>query len=73
MIVPAGSIAVFSSVVIHSSGANQTDKLRRVYLAQYSGEVIMQDDGSEPWGSFEQFLHDGQIVGHSLMSARRRP
>ena len=62
VIVPAGSIAVFSSVVIHSSGANHTDKLRRVYLAQYSGEVIKQHNSNEPWGSFEQFLHGGQIV-----------
>lgn len=62
VVVPAGSIAVFSSVVIHRSGPNTTDKLRRVYLAQYSGEVIMTQDGSKPWGSFEQFLADGEIV-----------
>ncbi len=59
---PAGSIVVFSSVVIHRSGPNRTDRLRRVYLAQYSGEVIMSKDGSKPWGSFEQFLDDGSIV-----------
>jgi ectoine hydroxylase-related dioxygenase (phytanoyl-CoA dioxygenase family) len=62
VIVPAGSIAVFSSVVIHRSGANTTDTLRRVYLAQYSGDVIMSKDGSKPWGSFERFLDDGSIV-----------
>lgn len=62
VVVPAGSIAVFSSVVIHRSGANQTDNLRRVYLAQYSREVIRTKDGSRPWGSFEQFLADGEIV-----------
>lgn len=62
VIVPAGSIAVFSSVVIHRSGPNLTDKLRRVYLAQYSGEVIMKQDGVEPWGSFEQFLSGGKVV-----------
>jgi ectoine hydroxylase-related dioxygenase (phytanoyl-CoA dioxygenase family) len=62
VIVPAGSIAVFSSVVIHRSGANRTDRLRNVYLAQYSGEVIKTADGKEPWGSFEQFLDHGRIV-----------
>lgn len=62
VVVPAGSIAVFSSVVIHRSGANLTDKYRRVYLAQYSNEVIMTKDGSKPWGSFEKFLDDGAIV-----------
>jgi len=59
---PAGSIVCFSSVVIHRSGPNQTDRLRRVYLAQYSREIIMAKDGSKPWGSFEQFLEDGTIT-----------
>lgn len=62
VLVPAGSIAVFSSVVIHSSGANLTGNLRRAYLAQYSGEVIMTKDGSKPWGSFEHFLAGNEIV-----------
>lgn len=59
---PAGSIVVFSSVVLHRSGPNLTDRLRRVYLAQYSHEVIRTKDGSEPWGSFEPFLADGRVV-----------
>ncbi|WP_040421679.1 phytanoyl-CoA dioxygenase family protein [Actinopolymorpha alba] len=62
VIVPAGSIAVFSSVMIHRSGPNLTDKLRRVYLAQYSPEVIVTRDGSKPWAAFEPFLKDGQVV-----------
>ncbi len=62
VIVPAGSIAVFSSVVIHRSGPNLTDRMRRVYLAQYSGEVITSRDGTKPWGSFERFLDGGEIV-----------
>ncbi|MBA8795508.1 ectoine hydroxylase-related dioxygenase (phytanoyl-CoA dioxygenase family) [Friedmanniella endophytica] len=62
VLVPAGSVVAFSSVVIHRSGPNLTDRLRRVYLAQYSGEVITTADGSEPWGSFEPFLHEGRVV-----------
>lgn len=62
VIVPAGSIVCFSSTVIHRSGANMTDRLRRVYLLQYSAEVIMDKSGEKPWGSFEQFLSDGQVV-----------
>ena len=46
VIVPAGSIAVFSSRTFHRSGPNTTDKLRRSYLAQYSVEPIMTKDGS---------------------------
>lgn len=60
--VPAGSMAVFSSVVIHRSGANRTDRLRKVYVAQYSKDVIMTRDGEKPWGSYEQFLDGGRIV-----------
>ena len=46
--------------VIHRSGANLTDRYRRVYLLQYSAEVIMDKTGQRPWGSFEQFLADGE-------------
>lgn len=58
VIVPAGSIVCFSSTVIHRSGPNLTDRLRRVYLAQYSSEVIMDQSGEKPWGSFERFPYD---------------
>ena len=62
VVAPAGSIVCFSSVVMHRSGSNMTDRLRRVYLAQYSSEVIMTKDGSRPWGSFEQILKDGNKI-----------
>lgn len=39
--VPAGSIVAFSSLLLHATGANRTDRMRRVYLAQYSPEVIL--------------------------------
>jgi hypothetical protein len=39
--VAAGSVVAFSSLLLHATGANQTQKLRRVYLAQYSPEVIL--------------------------------
>ncbi len=47
MTAPAGSIVVFSSVVIHRSGPNLTDRNRRVYIAQYSKEVIPAKDGDD--------------------------
>jgi ectoine hydroxylase-related dioxygenase (phytanoyl-CoA dioxygenase family) len=43
---PAGSIVAFSSRLLHASGANQTDKLRRVYLAQYTPEAML-DPGTK--------------------------
>jgi ectoine hydroxylase-related dioxygenase (phytanoyl-CoA dioxygenase family) len=62
VIVPAGSIAVFSSTTFHRSGANTTNKMRRVYLAQYSGEIIMDKEGKKPQGQHEPFLKNGQRV-----------
>lgn len=57
--VPAGSIVAFSSLVFHSSGTNTTDHMRRVYLAQYSSEPILSQDGSKLWGNAEPLLKDG--------------
>lgn len=39
--VPAGSIVAFSSLLLHATGANTSTAPRRVYLAQYSPEVIL--------------------------------
>ena len=48
VLVPAGSIACFSSTVFHRSGPNTTDRMRRIYLAQYSSEPILNEDGTAP-------------------------
>ena len=41
VLVPAGSLAVFSHQTLHRSGANTTKNMRRVYLAQYSCSPIL--------------------------------
>ena len=48
VVVPAGSVACFSSTVLHRSGPNATDRMRRVYLAQYSAEPILTADRTGP-------------------------
>jgi ectoine hydroxylase-related dioxygenase (phytanoyl-CoA dioxygenase family) len=48
VIAPAGSVACFSSTVLHRSGPNTTDRMRRVYLAQYSAEPILNGDRTGP-------------------------
>lgn len=63
VIVPAGSIAVFSSRTFHRSGSNKTSAYRRSYLAQYSPEPIMSKDGSKLWGRAEPVVIDGKRVG----------
>ena len=47
-VVAAGSIACFSSTVFHRSGPNTTDRMRRVSVAQYSAEPLLNEDGSGP-------------------------
>ncbi len=70
VIVPAGSIAVFSSTLFHRSGTNVTDQWRRVYLAQYSAEPILKQDGSGLWGQAVPFLRSGEnIYGESAFKA----
>ena len=55
VLVPAGSIALFTSHTLHRSGANVTGKPRRSYLIQYSNEVIRRPDFT-PWGRTERVL-----------------
>jgi ectoine hydroxylase-related dioxygenase (phytanoyl-CoA dioxygenase family) len=62
VIVPAGSIACFSSTLFHRSGPNTTDRMRRVYLAQYSGVPILSEDSSRPRHLAEPLLIGGERV-----------
>jgi ectoine hydroxylase-related dioxygenase (phytanoyl-CoA dioxygenase family) len=62
LIVPAGSIACFSSTLFHRSGTNTTDRMRRVYVAQYSAEPILGEDGSQPRILAKPVLVDGRRV-----------
>jgi len=60
-IVPAGTVVAFSSYVFHRSGPNLTDKLRRVYVAQYATSVILNKEGKQQ-GQAVPFLKNGEIV-----------
>lgn len=62
IIAPAGSIAVFSSLVFHRSGANPTGNQRRVYLAQYAPAPIRNVPGAWPQYFAHPFLRDGERV-----------
>jgi ectoine hydroxylase-related dioxygenase (phytanoyl-CoA dioxygenase family) len=61
VIVPAGSVACFSSTSLHCSGANRRDAMRRVYLTQYSGEPLLRSDGSM-WAETVPFVKGGKNV-----------
>ena len=64
VVAPAGSMACFSSVCFHRSGANESDQPRRVYLAQYSAEPIMTEDGSLVRHLAKPFLEGGKRMGN---------
>lgn len=53
---PAGTIAFFSSRTLHSSGANTSDLIRRVYLIQYAKEILKKERG-------ECVIRHGRVVG----------
>jgi ectoine hydroxylase-related dioxygenase (phytanoyl-CoA dioxygenase family) len=59
VIAPAGSVVGFSSTLFHRSGANTTDRMRRVYVAQYSSEPILDDAGRAPRHLAEPLLVNG--------------
>jgi ectoine hydroxylase-related dioxygenase (phytanoyl-CoA dioxygenase family) len=61
-VVPAGSLVVFSSLVFHRSGANQTDRMRRAYVTQYSAEPIYKPDSEELMHLGVPFLENGRRV-----------
>jgi hypothetical protein len=60
VIVPAGSIACFSSTLFYRSGPNTTDRVRRVRVAQYSAEPILSEHGSHPLRLAEPLLVEGK-------------
>lgn len=60
--VPAGSVVAFSSLALHATGANTTDKMRRVYLAQYSPEAILNPGTKHLRRNAVPFLRGGTKV-----------
>ncbi|MGQ0836272.1 MAG: phytanoyl-CoA dioxygenase family protein [Gammaproteobacteria bacterium] len=57
--VPAGSVIVFSSTLLHRSGPNTTTTPRRAWIAQYSPHPILYEDG-RPRQNAVPFLADGR-------------
>lgn len=60
VVVPAGGMAVFSSTTLHRSGANETGRTRRVYLAAYSPKIMPRKEGTTRQAV--PFLQDGKSV-----------
>lgn len=60
--VPAGSIVAFSSLALHATGSNSTPNMRRVYLAQYSPEPILNPGTNHLRRNAIAFLRGGSQV-----------
>lgn len=60
--VPAGSVVAFSSLLLHATGANTSDAPRRVYLAQYSPEVILNPGTRQLRRNAIPLVQDGRQV-----------
>jgi hypothetical protein len=60
--VPAGSIAVFSSVCFHRSGANLTANRRRVMLSQYAAGPIVDPGTGKLYLDGVPFLKGDEVV-----------
>lgn len=60
--VPAGSVVAFSSYLLHTTGANSTPRMRRVYLAQYSPEAIVNSGTNHLRRNAIPLLRDGEHV-----------
>ena len=58
----AGSIGACSSLLLHATGANRTDKLMRVYLAQYTREVMLNPGTRQLRNNAVPLLLKGEIA-----------
>lgn len=58
----AGDVVAFSSRLLHATGANRTERPRRVYLAQYSPEAILDPGTKHLRRNAIPFLRGGRQV-----------
>jgi len=60
--VPAGSVVAFSSLLLHATGANHSKAARRVYLAQYTAEAMLDRGTRHLRRNAIRLLQDGEQV-----------
>ena len=56
-----GSVAVFSSLCLHRSGPNKTDRPRRAYVVQFCPSHAVDDTGQK-WGDNVEVIRDGKLM-----------
>lgn len=60
--VSKGEAAVFSSMCLHRSGPNTTDKPRRAYVVQYSPTNAIDPESGERWGGLLEVAREGRVI-----------
>ncbi|PSJ40943.1 phytanoyl-CoA dioxygenase family protein [Allosphingosinicella deserti] len=58
----AGTVVAFSSLLLHASGTNRSAAPRRVYLAQYTPEPLLNPASGEPRRNAVRLLAHGRQV-----------
>ncbi|MCC7261511.1 MAG: phytanoyl-CoA dioxygenase family protein [Candidatus Latescibacteria bacterium] len=59
----AGQVAIFSSLMLHKSGANtSTASIRRGYVPQYHSPKLIAKHTGQPWGDQVPVLRRGELV-----------
>ena len=58
----AGDVVAFSSLTLHATGANRSDRPRRVYLAQYTAEAMLNPGTRHLRRNAIPILRDGERV-----------
>jgi ectoine hydroxylase-related dioxygenase (phytanoyl-CoA dioxygenase family) len=58
----AGDVVAFSSLVLHTTGANTTADMRRVYLAQYTAEAMLDPGTRHLRRNAVPLIRDGRQV-----------
>lgn len=57
-----GQAAIFSSLLLHSSGPNTTDRPRRAYVVQYAPTHAVNPRTGEPWGDCLPVARNGVLL-----------
>ena len=64
---PAGSLVVFSSLLLHGSGSNTSDRPRRILNISYSPPTrAFREDEAYQVQKAEPFLEGGEVVPEAL-------
>ena len=57
-----GQVAILSSLMLHRSGPNRSDQVRKGYVPQYHVPDVISQQTGKPWGDRYSVMRDGKPV-----------